>query len=971
MGRVLTCLVVLLAAACAGVDGPPEAPRLRIACVGDSITEGTANADHARNGWPRILGRLLEATHPARYEVGNFGRSGATLRREGRKPYEQQDVYAASHAFEPDAVVINLGTNDTAALTSDELLASFEADARWLIEGYLAHEPPPAVWLSTLTPMIAPHPRAESDRPARAAIGAILAALAAEYGLPLIDLTTPLEGHRLWLPDGVHPNTAGNEAMARAVHAALTDTGAGAAGTVTDAEARDRHDALPTAPGAHADTPRDASLRPRAVDGEPHALVTAGQPVDVELGAWAEADGALSGHGTNANLFAGVSLQPGDFHVRARLRMADQLESAAAFVLGDHTFGFEGARGTVFRNGPRAGGLRLLHPSPWLWERGAWIDFECIRNDGMVWFVVDGQIVDMAELPGPVARFGFDPMRSTMEVSDWSVVGDVEAYRPPHMVARTVHTPWVDISTWTQRHEVVPEPDVDHLEPVFQLVGSEQWAILDAQGSENATVRLHLGETRWTDPSPAAAILTGIGHEIRPLDDGRLAIVFRDSHPASPTRGDVVLWLGTPADIVEGREGLSTARVFEDVSGVTDTFRRLVSVDRSGNVRVAAHVQRPGRGAPEFVETHFTLAELEALLPTPGYDIPIVDLDADVGRHVVVDREAGQYLGHPTTTLLEDGRTILTVYPKGHGKGGIVSKRSDDGGLTWSERLPTPESWATSREVPTIHRVIDPRDGTKRHIMWSGLYPARLSVSEDDGASWSELEPVGDWGGIVVMGFVERLKDGRYLAMFHDDGRFISDTPARTNPPTFTLYQTFSDDGGLTWGEPEAIWSGSDIHLCEPGAIRSPDGDTLAVLLRENSRTRNSHVIFSRDEGGTWSAPRELPAALTGDRHTGKYAPDGRLFISFRDTTRQSPTQGDWVGWVGTFDDILRGTPGQYRVRIKDNKHAWDTTYPGVEVLPDGTFVVTTYGHWEEGEQPWILSARFTLDELDARVTDD
>ena len=66
-------------------------------------------------------------------------------------------------------------------------------------------------------------------------------------------------------------------------------------------------------------------------------------------------------------------------------------------------------------------------------------------------------------------------------------------------------------------------------------------------------------------------------------------------------------------------------------------------------------------------------------------------------------------------------------------------------------------SWATSKEVPTLHRVVDQK-GTKRLIMWSGLYPARISVSEDDGASWSELKPAGDWGGIVVMGFVESLK---------------------------------------------------------------------------------------------------------------------------------------------------------------------------------------------------------------------
>ena len=161
-------------------------------------------------------------------------------------------------------------------------------------------------------------------------------------------------------------------------------------------------------------------------------------------------------------------------------------------------------------------------------------------------------------------------------------------------------------------------------------------------------------------------------------------------------------------------------------------------------------------------------------IPPGGFDIPIVDLQDSEGVHVVVDREKGQYLGHPTTVLLEDGKTILCVYPKGHGKGGVVYKRSTDGGKTWSERLPTPKSWASSREVPTIHRVVDAQ-GTKRLIMWSGLYPARLAVSEDDGASWSELEPAGDWGGIVVMGCVVKLKKpGRYMAMFHDDGRFFT-----------------------------------------------------------------------------------------------------------------------------------------------------------------------------------------------------
>lgn len=356
-----------------------------------------------------------------------------------------------------------------------------------------------------------------------------------------------------------------------------------------------------------------------------------------------------------------------------------------------------------------------------------------------------------------------------------------------------------------------------------------------------------------------------------------------------------------------------------------------------------------------------------ALSVQRGYTIPMIDLAGETDRQVVVDRKEGQYLGHPTTVLLEDQRTMLCVYPQGHGRGALVLRRSEDAGKTWSGDLPIPENWRTSKEVPTIHRVVDPL-GKKRLIVWSGLYPARLSVSEDDGRNWTPLEPVGDWGGIVVMGFVEPLRTGKghYLAMFHDDGRYFTANGKKTE--TFTLYKTRSDDGGLSWSTPEAVWRGTEVYLCEPGCIRSPDGKQLAILLRENRRRRNSHVMFSGDEGETWSEPRELPGALTGDRHTGKYAPDGRLFISFRDTTLDSPTAGDWVGWVGTYEDIVAGREGQYRVRLMDNHRGQDCAYPGVEVLPDGTFVTTTYGHWTRGEPPYVVSVRFTLEDLDAKA---
>ena len=230
------------------------------------------------------------------------------------------------------------------------------------------------------------------------------------------------------------------------------------------------------------------------------------------------------------------------------------------------------------------------------------------------------------------------------------------------------------------------------------------------------------------------------------------------------------------------------------------------------------------------------------------FPITTNDLATEKHRQVIVDRETGQYLGHPTTVLLEDGKTILTVHPKGHGKGGIVYKRSIDGGLTWSDRLHTPASWATSKEVPALHRVVDAA-GKKRLIMWSGLYPARLAVSEDDGKSWGELTQVGDWGGIVVMGFTEPLKmPGHYLAMFHDDGRYFTSKAAQKKPVEFTLFKTFSRDGGFTWSAPEAVQQDTAVHLCE-------HGEWLGYLHRDGR-------LSSRAKGTIYKGPFHLPRML-------------------------------------------------------------------------------------------------------------
>jgi len=362
----------------------------------------------------------------------------------------------------------------------------------------------------------------------------------------------------------------------------------------------------------------------------------------------------------------------------------------------------------------------------------------------------------------------------------------------------------------------------------------------------------------------------------------------------------------------------------------------------------------------------FLFAVVQAAAPSAA-SMRAPTLEFPRAHWVIVDREPGQYLGHPTTVLLEDGATLLCVYPKGHGKGAIQLKRSRDGGASWSERLPTPASWATSLETPTIHRVAK-IDGSQRLLVFSGLRPIRLAHSDDDGATWSELEPIGDFGGIVAMASVEPVAKDGWLAFFHDDGRFLGERLQPKDSRAFHVFVTESRDAGATWSDPRVIASHSKAHLCEPGVVRSPDGKQLLVLLRENSRAFHSFFVVSDDEGATWSEPRELALEVTGDRHVARYAADGRLVLSFRDTAPGSSTAGDWMAWVGRYEDLAVGAPGQYRVRLGDNRHAWDCAYPGLERLPDGTFVCTTYGHWDDAAEPYIVSARFKLDEFDAQL---
>jgi hypothetical protein len=353
--------------------------------------------------------------------------------------------------------------------------------------------------------------------------------------------------------------------------------------------------------------------------------------------------------------------------------------------------------------------------------------------------------------------------------------------------------------------------------------------------------------------------------------------------------------------------------------------------------------------------------------PRAGHLEPrALDLSRDTARQFVVDRVPGERLGHTTSVLLGDGKTLLVAYTRGPSYGPIQLRRSEDGGKTWSSRATTPASWRTCRDAPTLHRVVDAQ-GTSRLLLFTGMYPIRVSRSEDDGATWTELEPVGDFGGLTAMSSIERLRDGTHLGFFHDDGRFLSGKGVTLDAPRFIVFQSLSKDGGLSWSAPVKVAQHAAADLAEPCAIRSPDGKEISLVLRENRRQRGSALCSTKDEGVTWTEAHEIRLAVTGDRHVARYAPDGRLLIAFRDMAPGSATHGDWVCWVGTYADLANNYPGQYRVRLMDNAEGADCGYGGVALLSDGTFALTSYGHWDASvkAEAHVVCVRLTLTELD------
>lgn len=192
------------------------AAQLKIACIGDSITQGSGLANPNTESYPAKLGRLLGTN----YVVRNFGVSARTLLKQGDYPYWKEAYFKTSHDWQPDVVIIQLGTNDSKPYNW-RYGTNFVSDYEELIASYATLASQPRVIVCTPCPVYNKGAFDISPTVVATNITPIVHDLASRLDVDLIDLQTRLAGHPEWFPDTVHPNSKGMTAMAAVMFSGL------------------------------------------------------------------------------------------------------------------------------------------------------------------------------------------------------------------------------------------------------------------------------------------------------------------------------------------------------------------------------------------------------------------------------------------------------------------------------------------------------------------------------------------------------------------------------------------------------------------------------------------------------------------------------------------------------------------------------------------------------------------------------
>lgn len=192
---------------------------IRVACIGNSITYGTGIADRTNDSYPSQLQRLLGSN----YQVGNFGKPGATLLYHGHRPYVKQEEFKEAIAFKGDIAVMHLGINDTDPRNWPNYRDEFVKDYLSIMDSLRAANPKVRIILARMTPIADRHPRFVSGtKQWHGEIQTAIETVARVSGAELIDFHEPLYPYPYLLPDAIHPNPEGAGILAKTVYSGIT-----------------------------------------------------------------------------------------------------------------------------------------------------------------------------------------------------------------------------------------------------------------------------------------------------------------------------------------------------------------------------------------------------------------------------------------------------------------------------------------------------------------------------------------------------------------------------------------------------------------------------------------------------------------------------------------------------------------------------------------------------------------------------
>ena len=196
----------------------PRQDALRVACIGNSITDGMTIDLKGHNGYPAQLQRILGAG----YHVENYGVSARTLLRKGNLPYVNEQAWKDALDFNPNIVVIKLGTNDSKAANWKHK-EEFQGDLQSMIDQLRALPAHPVIYL--VRPLVAVekvvNEMSINNEVIEKEIIPIINKVAKKNKLRILDFREELNQSGLMSSDGVHPNKKGVAVIAQKVAEAI------------------------------------------------------------------------------------------------------------------------------------------------------------------------------------------------------------------------------------------------------------------------------------------------------------------------------------------------------------------------------------------------------------------------------------------------------------------------------------------------------------------------------------------------------------------------------------------------------------------------------------------------------------------------------------------------------------------------------------------------------------------------------